>query len=544
MKANIPEIKESISQLRTLIKKEKDGTYKDRLQLLYLLKSGKAKSIKAAADLLHIHRNTVRNWLNVYKKEGLKGLLHRKNKDNRKGKYSIKPEIIEALVAKLKSKHDFSGYEDIRIWLRKEFGVEIEYSSLYGLIRYQLKLKFKPKSPATPRKMKEKRTPDKRPSPGKKNRKKKKSRYRSIKRRRFIDLQNKKTEKYSKLRLHSDRRRAAFSQMRNRLKAVKQYRGLRKSGMKAKDAAEIVSKKFGCCPSTIRNWYRAYEKNGKRGLIPCYQIPNYEPKTPFEVILIIIMLRRLSHWGGNRISKELESRGIYKISHTGVYKLFKRYHLKTRTYHPTGKRNGIQYKRYEAENENELWHLDFIGPFETAQKQKYYVLLVIDDHSRFLIDLYVTNSLETKEVTQRLALLFYMRGKPQKIMTDNAKTFVSAWEEENHQFKKFLEDHGIEHVTIQPYYPESNGKAEAAVKIVKKEAIIPFIKENINWNPIQLQQLLMKFIKYYNFDRLHGGIGWETPAVKYKYFIGKEQKPKYLDKLFFVNELELKFNFC
>ena len=37
---------------------------------------------------------------------------------------------------------------------------------------------------------------------------------------------------------------------------------------------------------------------------------------------------------GVRRGAELERRGVCKLSHTSVYKLFRRYQLKVRTYHP------------------------------------------------------------------------------------------------------------------------------------------------------------------------------------------------------------------
>ena len=71
----------------------------------------------------------------------------------------------------------------------------------------------------------------------------------------------------------------------------------------------------------VRRWDRLYQEEGKRGLMPRYQHKPSRSRTPFMVIQIIVMFRRLLHWGGNRISAELASRGIYQISHEGIYKI-------------------------------------------------------------------------------------------------------------------------------------------------------------------------------------------------------------------------------
>ena len=47
-------------------------------------------------------------------------------------------------------------------------------------------------------------------------------------------------------------------------------------------------------------------------------------------------------------------------------------------------------------------------------------------------------------------------------MTDNATQFSSF------EFKSFTSELDIEHITSSPHYPQSNGKAENAVKTVKR----------------------------------------------------------------------------
>ena len=72
------------------------------------------------------------------------------------------------------------------------------------------------------------------------------------------------------------------------------------------------------------------------------------------------------------------------------------------------------------------------------------------------------------------------------IVTDNGPTFTSVWEDGCHAFTEFLEQRGIDHHRIPAYYPEANGKAEAAVKIVKREALGPFFTAMPAWIPGQL----------------------------------------------------------
>ncbi len=373
-------------------------------------------------------------------------------------------------------------------------------------------------------------------------RKAKRSRRQSVARRRWKDLQDAKRAKYTGPWKRRDRRRAAFQTMKDRFRIVQQYRRLCAGGMKKGEAARQTAKAHDLSSSTIRNYDRLVRQHGKRGLLPTIRVQETPPRTPWDVIQMILMLRRLLHWGGGRIAAELASRGIYTISHQGVYNLFKRYRVYTRTYHPVGARAGIAYTRLRVSRPDEVWHLDFAGPFVTEKQQKYWVLVVVDAYSRYLISLQVVTSLDTGVVLGKLAKVFRDYGPPERIVTDNATTFRSVWEADEHRFSAWLAEHGVEHQFIPPYYPEANGKAEAAVKIVKREAITPFLKHYTGWFKEGMQWMLNRFRDYYNFDRLHGGLQWHTPSERYA---GFSDRPEGLKQLFFMPEHpKLDLQFC
>jgi transposase InsO family protein len=373
-------------------------------------------------------------------------------------------------------------------------------------------------------------------------RQKKKSRRQIEARRRQQDLNTAKQHKYKGHWKRRDRRRQAFQVTKHRLRIVRSYRAARDAGLSEAQAAAQIAARFTCSVSSVRNYDRAWRQQGIAGLRPVVSIRTYPPKTPWDVIQIILMLRRLLHWGGDRIAAELKSRGLYTISGQGVYNLFKRYRVYTRTYHPVGERNGIAYGRGEAKAVNDIWHLDFAGPFVTADNQKCWVLLAVDAYSRLLLTLTVTTSLEAQPVCDLLSELFAQHGTPTVIVTDNGRTFTSVWEDGAHVFTDFLLQHGVNHHRIPPYYPEANGKAEAAVKIVKREALKPFFQAIPTWTIGQLERMLGRFQTYYNCHRLHGGIGWKTPAQRW--FALGHAPPTGLNNLFFLTEPVLHFEFC
>ena len=73
------EIVESCEVLEKAFKSARTASSKERLQMLYLLKSGQVSSRKELASLLGRDQATITRWLRKYKEQGLKSLLEVKS---------------------------------------------------------------------------------------------------------------------------------------------------------------------------------------------------------------------------------------------------------------------------------------------------------------------------------------------------------------------------------------------------------------------------------------------------------------------------------
>ena len=141
MKKALPEIRESIFELKQLLRTEKIARRKERLQMLYLFKTGQAKTRKSAAEMLSVHRTTISSWLDAYERGGLDCLLHIKTKPNHKS--SLPKYILHTLKRKLRRRRGFNSYKAIQIWLQKRYSLSLPYSTVHGIVRYGLKAKLK-----------------------------------------------------------------------------------------------------------------------------------------------------------------------------------------------------------------------------------------------------------------------------------------------------------------------------------------------------------------------------------------------------------------
>lgn len=144
---------ESLDDLRARLRTERHPERKRRLHALVLLASGECAGPKQAADHLALHRNTVGVWLKRYREHGLEALLTLEPRGPKPGSQRLMPPVVfEALKRRLQDPTGLAGYDHLQAWLRRDYGVDVPYKSLYDLVRYRLGAKLKVPRPAHPKK--------------------------------------------------------------------------------------------------------------------------------------------------------------------------------------------------------------------------------------------------------------------------------------------------------------------------------------------------------------------------------------------------------
>jgi transposase len=148
MYQSLPPILEDLDTLQARLHRERDPKRKSRLHLLVLLKSGQVTSRGQAAAHLALHRNTVAAWLRRYRDGGLEALLTYKEAGAPAGQKTLLPAVFAQLQARLATSSGFASYVELQQWLREEFGLEVPYTTLHGIVRYQLQAKLKRPRPS------------------------------------------------------------------------------------------------------------------------------------------------------------------------------------------------------------------------------------------------------------------------------------------------------------------------------------------------------------------------------------------------------------
>lgn len=117
-----------------------------------------------------------------------------------------------------------------------------------------------------------------------------------------------------------------------------------------------------------------------------------------------------------------------------------------------------------------------------AEKDGINYLVIVDSFSKYP-EIYPTTSTNSKTTIDFFSDAFARHGIPQTLVTDNGPQFRS------HEIESYLRRAGIQHLTIAPYHPSSNGQAERMVQTFKRA----LQKMNKTPSKIALNQFLINY---------------------------------------------------
>jgi transposase len=114
--------------------------------MLSLLDSGQVQTRQDVAQLLGVHRNTIGHWMAIYAVGGLDALLDLYVPAGKP--VSLPPDVLAGLAQALRQPAGFASYEALRQWVQQTYRVEVNYHSLYTIVRTRFKTKLKVPRPS------------------------------------------------------------------------------------------------------------------------------------------------------------------------------------------------------------------------------------------------------------------------------------------------------------------------------------------------------------------------------------------------------------
>lgn len=224
-----------------------------------------------------------------------------------------------------------------------------------------------------------------------------------------------------------------------------------------------------------------------------------------EVEAILELKQEHPTMGPAQIRAQLKRFKGWRLSVKAISRTLKKngYELEHRGNQP----KGFEPQRFEAPHRNSLWQLDFMEV--RLAKVKLFILVILDDFSRFLVAARLLPAPTSEAVVETLKASIRLHGKPEGVYTDRGGAFL-AWRNET-GFKRFCEQEVIDHHVGRSYHPQGRGKVEAVIRTIRQELweVHHFSDEH------ECRKALACFVTGYNFRRAHMGIDGLTPADRY-----------------------------
>lgn len=135
------EISESEEYLAKSLRYAQTASQKEKLQVLWWLKSGQVRQHQELGRRLGRNGSTISRWLAKYRQGGLRCLLEEPPRCGKR--WEIEGEMLEQLQARLEQPEGFKSYGEVQQWLEEECGKSVKYKTVYKTVRYRLKAKLK-----------------------------------------------------------------------------------------------------------------------------------------------------------------------------------------------------------------------------------------------------------------------------------------------------------------------------------------------------------------------------------------------------------------
>ena len=213
---------------------------------------------------------------------------------------------------------------------------------------------------------------------------------------------------------------------------------------------------------------------------------------------------------GYRLMTSYLNREGYVINHKKVYRILKEeglLKLDNRVNRSGSGRKFVKYRKVYTTRPLECLEMDIKMVWVPNTGKNAYLLSVIDVHTRKILKDYFSFNIKQDQVIEILSLLFEDYNYPENVVirSDNGSQFIAK------RVREYLGLIGVQQEFTHVATPEENAHVEAYHGILKKEVFTRFEYRNFG----EIEQILKRYVKFYNNDRLHGLLGHITPNEKW-----------------------------
>lgn len=200
----------------------------------------------------------------------------------------------------------------------------------------------------------------------------------------------------------------------------------------------------------------------------------------------------------------------YIINHKKVYRLMKEGGLLNKfKYKKKSKRNWVKDLLPPAKEAFDYQEFDIKYVYIAGKNTNALVLTVICVKTRWVMGHYMASSIKEQQVIDLFDQMYeeYPLPKSIHVRCDNGSQF------EAQSVQKYFGNKGnITQEFCKPATPEQNAHIESYHSIMERVVCQRYEFENLT----EVQETINRFVNFYNFDRIHSGVGYTSP---YRYLL-------------------------
>lgn len=287
-----------------------------------------------------------------------------------------------------------------------------------------------------------------------------------------------------------------------------------------------LCRRFNISRKTGYKWVRRWKAEGDSGLIDRSRRPANSPnKTPDYIEQKVLDTQQTyPEWGAGklraRMLREVDQGSINLRKEqvpaaSTILAILKRHNRwEVPTYGPG---QPVANTRFEREQPNQLWQLDFKGEFALLNQQLCYPMTLVDDHSRFNLSLQAFENTQHNTVKSSLIDVFRRYGLCDELLVDNGPPWGSGIRDHNNRpyYTKlgvWLMRLGIRVTHSRPGHPQTHGKNERFNGTLKAE----LLNHEQFRDTSHAQQRFDWWRDRYNLERPHQSLDDDVPMDRYQ----------------------------
>lgn len=274
------------------------------------------------------------------------------------------------------------------------------------------------------------------------------------------------------------------------------------------DSISELCRKAGISRPTAYKWIRRYQA-GEPLLDRSHTTRGHPNRTPPETEALILEARtRHPTWGGRKLIRYLQDKGYQNLpAASTATEILKR----GGRISPEESEAHKPYRRFQKEEPNQLWQMDFKGHFAMADGRRCHPLTMSDDCSRKLLCLDAYDNERWKSVERSLLRVFSEYGLPDAILSDNGP----PWADHTNGYTPYeiwMMQLGILPMHGRALHPQTQGKEERFHRTLKEDVL----KRHTIRDLVEAQSIFDHYREEYNVERPHAALNYDVPEKHYR----------------------------